>query len=85
MMRGHGVTTANADVRSATIAACFLEESAGLQIRMLSAAGGDAKRIRAFTKEEARLTHDQTGPSAAAAGRAWEYYAAVAATKPLGG
>jgi len=85
MMRGHGITTANSDVRSATIAACFLEESAGLQIRMLSAAGGDAKRIRAFTAEEARLTRDQTGPSAAAAGRAWEYYAAVAETKPLGG
>ena len=85
MMRGHGITTASGDVRSATIASCFLEESAGLQIRMLSAAGGDAKRIRAFTKEEAALTRDQTGPSAAAAGRAWEYYAAVADTKPLGG
>ena len=35
--------------------------------------------------EEARLTRDQTGPSAMAAGRAWEYYAAVADTKPLGG
>ncbi len=62
MMRGHGITTASANVRSATIAACFLEESAGLQIRMLSAAGGDAARIRAFTPEEARLTRDQTGP-----------------------
>jgi len=85
MMLGHGITTANADVRSATIAACFLEESAGLQIRMLAAAGGDAKRIRAFTREEAELTRDQTGPSAAAAGRAWEYYAAVAECRPLGG
>lgn len=85
MMRGHGITTANADVRSATIAACFLEESAGLQIRMLSAAGGDARRIRAFTREEGQLVRDQTGPSAAAAGRAWEYYAAVADTRPLGG
>jgi ribulose-5-phosphate 4-epimerase/fuculose-1-phosphate aldolase len=84
-MRGHGITTASGDVRSATIAACFMEESAGLQIRMLSAAGGDATRIRAFTKEEALLTRDQTGPSAAAAGRAWEYYAAVAEAKALGG
>ena len=85
MMRGHGITTAFADVRAATVAACFLEESADLQIRMLSAAGGNAARIRAFTREEGTLTKDQTGPNATAAGRAWEYYAAVAATRPLGG
>ena len=42
MMRGHGITTALADVRAATVAACFLEESADLQMRMLAAAGGDA-------------------------------------------
>ena len=85
MMRGHGITTALADVRAATVSACFLEESAGLQMRMLAAAGGDAKRIRAFTREEAELTGGQTGPSVAAAGRAWEYYSAVAETRPLGG
>ena len=85
MMRGHGITTALADVRAATVSACFLEESADLQMRMLAAAGGDAKRIRAFTREEAELTGGQTGPSVAAAGRAWEYYAAVAEQKPLGG
>ena len=85
MMRGHGITTAFADVRAATVAACFLEESAGLQMRMLAAAGGDAKRIREFTREEAGLARDQTGPGAAAAGRAWEYYAAAAEQKPLGG
>src|SRR5690606_26082313 len=28
MMRGHGITTALADVRTATVAACYLEESA---------------------------------------------------------
>jgi ribulose-5-phosphate 4-epimerase/fuculose-1-phosphate aldolase len=85
MMRGHGITTAFADVRAATVAACFLEESADLQMRMLNAAGGDATRIRAFTREEAELARDQTGPNAIAAGRAWEYYAAVAAARPLGG
>ena len=85
MMRGHGITTALADVRAATVSACFLEESADLQMRMLAATGGDAKRIRVFTREEAELTGGQTGPSVAAAGRAWEYYAAVAEQKPLGG
>jgi ribulose-5-phosphate 4-epimerase/fuculose-1-phosphate aldolase len=85
MMRGHGVTTAFADIRAATVAACFLEESAGLQLRMLSAAGGDASKIREFTREEAELARDQTGPGVAAAGRAWEYYAAAAEVKPLGG
>src|SRR5512134_3703552 len=62
MMRGHGITTALADVRTATVSACFLEESADLQMRMLAAAGGDAKRIRAFTRAEAELTAGQTGP-----------------------
>jgi ribulose-5-phosphate 4-epimerase/fuculose-1-phosphate aldolase len=85
MMRGHGITTAFANVRAATVAACFLEESAGLQVRMLSAAGGDASRIREFTREEAELSRDQTGPGVAAAGRAWEYYSAAAEVKPLGG
>ena len=84
MMRGHGITTALADVRAATVAACFLEESADLQVRMLSAAGGDGKRIRTFTREEAALANEQTGPGARA-GRAWEYYSAVAEQRPLGG
>ena len=85
MMRGHGISTAFKDVRAATVAACFLEESARLQLRMLAAAGGDAKRLRVFTREEAILVRDQTGPGAAASGRAWEYYAAAAEQKPLGG
>jgi ribulose-5-phosphate 4-epimerase/fuculose-1-phosphate aldolase len=85
MMRGHGITTALANARAATVAACFLEESAGLQLRMLAAVGGDAKRIRAFSREEAELARDQTGPGVAAAGRAWEYYAAAAEQKSLGG
>lgn len=85
MMRGHGISTAMKDVRAATVAACFLEESAALQLRMLAAAGGDAKQIRAFTHEEAILVRDQTGPGAAASGRAWEYYSMVAERKPLGG
>jgi ribulose-5-phosphate 4-epimerase/fuculose-1-phosphate aldolase len=83
MMRGHGITTALADVRAATVAACFLEESAGLQLRMLAAAGGDAARLRAYTREEASNVSDQVNPRVVA--RAWEYYAAVAGLRPLGG
>lgn len=82
MMRGHGITTALRDVRAATVAACFLEESAGLQLRMLTAAGGDAGKIRAYTTEEARSLSDQIGPGIVA--RAWEYFAAAAETRPLG-
>jgi len=85
MMRGHGISTAYPDVRSATVAACFLEESARLQLDMLAAAGGDGKRIRAFTREEAQLANEQTGPGARASGRAWEYYSMVAMQRPLGG
>jgi ribulose-5-phosphate 4-epimerase/fuculose-1-phosphate aldolase len=83
MMRGHGITTAAADVRTATIAACFLEESAALQLRMLAAAGGDAGRIRAYTPEEAEGVRDQLAPGIVE--RAWEYYAAVEELRPLGG
>ena len=83
MMRGHGITTALADVRSATVAACLLEESARLQLDMLAAAGGDASRIRAYSREEAESVGDQI--SARVVERAWEYYAAVARRRPLGG
>jgi L-fuculose-phosphate aldolase len=85
MMRGHGISTAFQDVRSATVAACFLEESAQLQMRMLAAAGGDASRIRAFTREEGERVRDQTGPGGKITDRAWEYYAMAAEGKPLGG
>jgi ribulose-5-phosphate 4-epimerase/fuculose-1-phosphate aldolase len=83
MMRGHGITTASADVRTATIAAVFLEESASLQLRMLAAAGGDATRIRAYTSEESERVNDQLSPTIVQ--RAWEYYAAVAGQRPIGG
>jgi ribulose-5-phosphate 4-epimerase/fuculose-1-phosphate aldolase len=82
MMRGHGITTALPDVRSATVAACLLEESARLQLDMLSAAGGEPSRIRAYTREEAESVGDQISPRVVA--RAWEYYAAVAMQRPLG-
>ena len=82
MMRGHGITTAFADVRAATVAACYLEESAALQLRMLAAAGGDATRLRAFTREEAEGLRDQITGSVAK--RAWEYFAAVALENRLG-
>ncbi len=82
MMRAHGITTAFADVRRATVAACYLEESAALQLRMLAAAGGDASRIRALSREEALPLKDQIEGSVA--GRAWEYFAAVANALALG-
>jgi L-fuculose-phosphate aldolase len=85
MMRGHGISTAFQDVRSATVAACFLEESAQLQMRMLAAAGGDASRMREFTREEGERVREQTGPGGKITDRAWEYYAMAAAGKPLGG
>ena len=82
MMRGHGITTAFPDVRTATVAACYLEESAALQLRMLSAAGGDAARLRVFSAEETLPLADQIAGSVAR--RAWDYFAAVAAANPLG-
>ena len=74
MMRGHGITTAAADIRQATIAALYLEESASLQLAMLAAAGGNPGSIRAYAHEEALRVSDQlTGPMLE---RAWEYYVA---------
>jgi ribulose-5-phosphate 4-epimerase/fuculose-1-phosphate aldolase len=82
MMRGHGITTAFADVRTSTVAACYLEESASLQLRMLAAAGGDASRLRVYTREEAEQLRDQVSGSVGR--RAWEYLCAVARDNPLG-
>lgn len=83
MMRAHGITTALPDVRSAAVAACYLEESAALQLRMLAAAGGDASKIRVVSAEDAEPLRDQILGSVAK--RAWEYFAAVAESTPLGG
>jgi L-fuculose-phosphate aldolase len=82
MMRAHGITTACGDVRRATVAACYLEESASMHLRMLAAVGGDASRIRALTREEALPLKDQIEGSVAR--RAWEYFAAVAKELALG-
>ncbi|HUP98003.1 MAG TPA: class II aldolase/adducin family protein [Usitatibacter sp.] len=83
MMRGHGITTAYGNLRAATVAACYLEESASLQLRMLAAAGGDASRLRVYSREEAEALRDQVTGNVAR--RAWEYFAAVAEVTPLGG
>jgi L-fuculose-phosphate aldolase len=82
MMRGHGITTAFADVRTAIVAACYLEESAALQLRMLSAAGGNPARLRTFSAEESGPLADQIAASVAR--RAWDYYARLAAGNSLG-
>jgi hypothetical protein len=50
---------------------------------MLAAAGGDAARVRAYTREEAEALRDQVTGNVAR--RAWEYFAAVAESTPLGG
>ena len=83
IMRGHGITTACADIRTATVAACFLEEGAALQLQMLCATGSDPAAIRVYTDEEAARVSDQLAPAIVA--RAWEYYAAMAEVRPLGG
>jgi L-fuculose-phosphate aldolase len=81
MMRGHGITTALPNLRAATTAAIYLEESAAMQLRMLAAAGGDASKLRQFTAEEAAPLADQLEENIVR--RAWDYYVTVAdATAP---
>ena len=76
-LRGHGANVAEVNVRRAAIVACFLEESAELQLRALAAVGGRMDALRVFTPEEndrLREQLDASGPM----NRAWEYYAALA-------
>jgi ribulose-5-phosphate 4-epimerase/fuculose-1-phosphate aldolase len=76
-LRGHGANVAEGDVRRAAVVACFLEESAELQLRALAAVGGRADALRVFTSEETERLREQLdagGPMH----RAWEYYAALA-------
>ena len=76
-LRGHGANVAEADVRRATVVACFLEESAELQLRALSATGGRLDAVRVFTPEETALLTEQLDASGPM-NRAWEYYTALA-------
>jgi ribulose-5-phosphate 4-epimerase/fuculose-1-phosphate aldolase len=76
-LRGHGANVAEVSVRRAAIVACFLEETADLQLRALAAAGGRIDALRVFTSDETdrlREQLDASGPM----NRAWEYYAALA-------
>ena len=76
LLRGHGSNAVGSDVRQATVVACLLEEAADLQLRMLSAASGDPRRLRTFSQEDAARLREEfgaTGPMR----RAWEYYAAL--------
>jgi ribulose-5-phosphate 4-epimerase/fuculose-1-phosphate aldolase len=76
LLRGHGANIVDADIRSATVGACILEEAAELQLRALAATGGHVLALRTFTPEEAsrvRQEFDATGPMT----RAWQYYAAL--------
>jgi ribulose-5-phosphate 4-epimerase/fuculose-1-phosphate aldolase len=76
-LRGHGANVAEVDVRRAAIVACFLEESAELQLRALAAAGGRVEALRAFTTEETDRLREQLDASGPLH-RAWEYYVALA-------
>ena len=82
IMRAHGITTVADNLRTATVAACFVEEGARFQLDMLASVGGDATRIRALTHDEARRVDDQL--SAPIVARAWDYFAAVANARPIG-
>ncbi len=82
MMRGHGVSVALPDIRSAAVIACYMEETAALQMRMLASTGGDASRIRVYSEEDAAKVGGDNNASTLS--RAWEYYAAAAEVLPLG-
>lgn len=76
LLRGHGANVAEKDVRRAIVIACFLEEAADLQLRAMTAAGGDMDRVRFFDEAEiARLSEELSDIPIE---RAWEYYAARA-------
>ena len=71
MMRGHGITTAFTNVRAATIAAVFLEESADLQVRMLARRAATRLRYvrsRARRRNSRAIRPDPASPPPAALG-----------------
>jgi L-ribulose-5-phosphate 4-epimerase len=76
-LRGHGANVAEVDVRRAAIVACFLEESADMQLRALSAAGGRMEALQVFTLDETSRLREQLDASGPM-NRAWEYYVARA-------
>lgn len=76
LLRGHGANVVAADVRRATVLACYLEESADRQVRALAAAGGDGRRLRYFTAAEIARVREQLDADAPYL-RAWTYYAAL--------
>ena len=76
-LRGHGANVAEVDVRRAAVVACFLEESAALQLHALAAAGGRPEALRVFTVDENERLQEQLDASGPM-NRAWEYYVALA-------
>jgi ribulose-5-phosphate 4-epimerase/fuculose-1-phosphate aldolase len=75
LLRGHGANVADVDVRRAIVVACFLEESARMQVEALAATGGDASRLRFYDAEEAERVRQELD-TPVSMDRAWEYYTA---------
>jgi ribulose-5-phosphate 4-epimerase/fuculose-1-phosphate aldolase len=77
LLRGHGANVAETDIQRAAVVACLLEEAAEIQLKALAAVGGQADRLRAYTREESERLNQETG-SSGPMNRAWQYYVALA-------
>jgi L-fuculose-phosphate aldolase len=78
LLRGHGANVADSGLKEALIKAGAMEETAGLFLRALAAAGGDTSRILHYDEEEAgALEREMYIP--VAVDRAWGYFTALAA------
>jgi ribulose-5-phosphate 4-epimerase/fuculose-1-phosphate aldolase len=91
LLRGHGANVVGADVRIATMLACFLEESAERNLSALMAAGGDPSRVGWLTADEVASLQESMsegrGYAQALAGfteRFWEYHQARLAGRLCG-
>ena len=78
LLRGHGANAAEPTVRRVAATACFLEEAAELQLRMLSGTGGNPDRLHYYDEQESTRLREQLD-NAGPFDRAWEYYVSRAA------
>lgn len=71
-LRGHGANVAERDIRRACVAALFMEEAAGFQLKALAAGSP-----RYFTDEENARLYAQLWEDPVPVNRAWEYFSSL--------
>lgn len=72
LLRGHGANTADDDIRRACLAALFMEEAAGIQLKAMASGAP-----RYFDAEELHRLYDELWAHDGPVDRAWEYFSSL--------